>query len=112
MTNKHNLVPRLFLRGRKDPGRSWSRGSQILGAKLKLYLGRGGRRLRLLRLENYNFCVIVPGIKFKFATEILKDFVFTMTRLPTLVKREVGSDFSGHQGFNGNERTLFAVNIF
>jgi hypothetical protein len=23
-----NLVPRLFLRGRKDPGRSWSRGSQ------------------------------------------------------------------------------------
>ena len=58
-----NLVPRLFLRGRKDPGRSWSRGSQILGAKLKLYLGRGGRGVRLLRLENYNFCVIVSGDK-------------------------------------------------
>ena len=25
---------------RRDPGRSWSRGSQILDAKLKLYLGR------------------------------------------------------------------------
>ena len=60
---KCNLVPRLFLRGRKDPGRSWSRGSQILGAKLKLYLGRGGRGVRLLRLENYNFCVIVSGDK-------------------------------------------------
>jgi hypothetical protein len=58
-----NLVPRLFLRGRKDPGRSWSRGSQILGAKLKLYLGRGGRGVRLLRLENCNFCVIISGDK-------------------------------------------------
>ena len=48
-----NLVPRLFLRGRKDPGRSWSRATQILGGKLKQHLGRGGR---VLRLENYNLC--------------------------------------------------------
>ena len=38
-----NLVPRLFLWGRKDPGRSWSRATQILGGKLKKHLGRGGR---------------------------------------------------------------------
>ena len=50
---KVNLVPRLFLRGRKDPGRSWSRATQILGGKLKKHLGRGGR---VLRLENYNLC--------------------------------------------------------
>ena len=50
ITNKTiNLVPRLFLRGRKDPGRSWSRATQILGGKLKKHLGRGGR---VLRLEN------------------------------------------------------------
>ena len=48
-----NLVPRLFLRGRKDPGRSWSRATQILGGKLKKHLGRGGR---VLCLENYNLC--------------------------------------------------------
>ena len=48
-----NLVPRLFLRERKDPGRSWSRATQILGGKLKQHLGRGGR---VLRLENYNLC--------------------------------------------------------
>ena len=48
-----NLVPRLFLRGRKDPGRSWSRATQNLGGKLKKHLGRGGR---VLRLENYNLC--------------------------------------------------------
>ena len=48
-----NLVPRLFLRERKDPGRSWSRATQILGDKLKKHLGRGGR---VLRLENYNLC--------------------------------------------------------
>ena len=29
-----NLVPRLFLRGRKDPGRSWSRESPDFGDKL------------------------------------------------------------------------------
>ena len=52
-TPKINLVPRLFLRGRKDPGRSWSRATQILGGKLKKHLGRGGR---VLRLENYNLC--------------------------------------------------------
>jgi hypothetical protein len=34
-----------------------------MGAKLKLYLGRGGRAVRLLRLENYNLCVIVSGGK-------------------------------------------------
>jgi hypothetical protein len=48
---------------RKDPGNSWSRGSQILGAKLKLYLGRGGRGVNLFYLENYNLCVIVSGDK-------------------------------------------------
>ena len=48
-----NLVPRLFLRGRKDPGRSWSRATQNLGGKLKKHLGRGGR---VLHLENYNLC--------------------------------------------------------
>ena len=48
---------------RKDPGKSWSRGSQILGAKLKLYLGRGGRGVSLFYLENYNLCVIVSGDK-------------------------------------------------
>jgi hypothetical protein len=48
---------------REDPGNSWSGGSQILGAKLKLYLGRGGRRVRFLRLEIYNLCVIVSGDK-------------------------------------------------
>ena len=43
--------------------------------------------------------------------EILKDFVFIMTRpiiiecWVTLVKREVGSDFSGHKAF-GKESTL------
>ena len=50
---RHNLVPRLFLRGRKDPGRNWSRAIQIPGGKLKKHLGRGGR---VLRLENYNLC--------------------------------------------------------
>ena len=50
---KVNLVPRLFLRGRKDPGRSWSRATQNLGGKLKKHLGRGGR---VLRLESYNLC--------------------------------------------------------
>ena len=59
-----NLVPRLFLRGRKDPGRSWSRATQILGGKLKKHLGRGGR---VLRLENYNLCVQFLTIKFKFS---------------------------------------------
>jgi hypothetical protein len=47
----------------KDPGNSWTRGSQILGAKLKLYLGRGGRGVSLFYLENYNLCVIVSGDK-------------------------------------------------
>ena len=37
----------------KDPGRSWSRATQILGGKLKKHLRRGGR---VLRLENYNLC--------------------------------------------------------
>jgi hypothetical protein len=27
---------------RKDPGAGWSRGSQILGAKINCYSGRGG----------------------------------------------------------------------
>ena len=48
-----NLVPRLFLRGRKDPGRSLSRATQNLDGKLKKHLGRRGR---VLRLENYNLC--------------------------------------------------------
>ena len=39
--------------GRKDPGRSWSRATQILVNKMKKHLGRGGR---VLRLENYNLC--------------------------------------------------------
>ena len=47
---------------RKDPGRGWSRGSQILGAELKIHLGRGGRRarvscLKMLRLKLINLCV-------------------------------------------------------
>ena len=58
-----NLVPRLFHLEEERPGRSWSRGSQILGAKLKLYLERGGRGVRLLRLENYNLGVIVSDDK-------------------------------------------------
>ena len=49
-----NLVPRLFLRGRKDPGRSWSRATQILGGKLKKHLGRGGRVLRFEIYKNYS----------------------------------------------------------
>ena len=53
MRQHGNLVPRLFLRGRKDPGRSWLRATQILGGKLKQHLGRGGR---VLRLENHNLC--------------------------------------------------------
>jgi hypothetical protein len=48
---------------KKDPGNSWSRGSQILGAKLKLFLGRGGKGVHLLCFENYNLCVIVSGNK-------------------------------------------------
>ena len=59
-----NLVPRLFLRGRKDPGRSWSRATQILGGKLKKHLGRGGR---VLRFEIYNLCAYFLTIKFKFS---------------------------------------------
>ena len=64
MYNKTNLVPRLFLRGRKDPGRSWSRATQILGGKLKKHLGRGGR---VLRFEIYNLCAYLLTIKFKFS---------------------------------------------
>ena len=51
--------PGYSLFSRKNSGDSWSRGSQILGAKLKLYLGRGDRRVSLFYLENYNLCVIV-----------------------------------------------------
>jgi hypothetical protein len=29
-SERRNLIPRLFLRGRKDPGRSWSRGKSII----------------------------------------------------------------------------------
>jgi hypothetical protein len=38
-TVDYNLVPRLFLLLRKDPGWGWSRGTQILRAKIKLSLG-------------------------------------------------------------------------
>ena len=41
---------------RKDPGRGWSRGSQILGAKLKFRQGRGSRGVYCLYLKNCN-CV-------------------------------------------------------
>ena len=41
---------------RKDPGRGWSRGSQILGAKLKFCQGRSGRGVYCLYLKNCN-CV-------------------------------------------------------
>jgi hypothetical protein len=42
--------PGSSLFSRKDTGNSWSRGSQILGAKFKLYLGRGGRGVCLFVL--------------------------------------------------------------
>ena len=35
---------------RKYPGAGWSRGSQILGAEINCYLGRGGRS-DMLRIE-------------------------------------------------------------
>jgi hypothetical protein len=38
-------------------------GSQILGVKLKLYLGRDGRGVNLFYLKNYNLCVIAWGDK-------------------------------------------------
>ena len=43
-----------FMR-RKDPGQGWSCGSQILGAKLKFCLERGGRELP----KNSQKCVFV-----------------------------------------------------
>ena len=39
----NSLVPKLFLRGRKDPGRSWSREFPDFGDNWKCHLGRGGR---------------------------------------------------------------------
>ena len=41
---------------RKDPGQGWSRGSQILGAKLKYCQGRGGGGVYGLYLKNC-YCV-------------------------------------------------------
>jgi hypothetical protein len=35
---------------RKYPGAGWSRGSQILGAEINCYLGKGGN-IDLLRIE-------------------------------------------------------------
>ena len=40
---------------RKDPGWGWSRGSQILGAKLKFCQGSGGRGVYCLYLKYCNF---------------------------------------------------------
>ena len=51
-----NLVPRIFVRGSKDPGRGWSRGSQILGAKFQFTLLRGGRGVYWSCLKHCN-CV-------------------------------------------------------
>ena len=48
-----------FLRRKDAGGAGHMHDSQILGDKLKLYLGRDRRGVRLLRLEYYNLCVIV-----------------------------------------------------
>ena len=60
---------------RKDPGRGWSRGSQILGAELKIHLGRGGRGarvscLKMLRLKLINLCVFALFLLHKYIEEI------------------------------------------
>ena len=54
---------------RKDPGRSWSRATQILGGKLQLILGRGGGGarvscLKMLRLKLMNLCVSALCLRF------------------------------------------------
>ena len=88
-----NLVPRLFVRGSKDPGRSWSRVTQILRDKLKKHRGSGGRVVRLLRLENCNLCAQFLTLKFKFATrnhERIRIYCYTSTQLPLLKKLVLG----------------------
>jgi hypothetical protein len=113
--------PGSSLFSRKDPGNSWLCDSQILGAKLKLYLGRGGRGVCLLCLENYNLCVIVSGDKIYICNKkswnilylLSHDFLYIIECWVTLVKWEVGSDFSGHQGLATKARfAQFIVKIF
>ena len=74
LNKKDNLLPSfdttsypgsfLFAKTRrKYPGRSWSRATQILGGKLQLILGRGGRGghvscLKMLRLKLMNFAFL------------------------------------------------------
>ena len=86
MYNKTNLV----------------RATQILGGKLKKHLGRGGR---VLRFEIYNLCAYLLTIKFKFSArnhERIRIYHYMTISILimracwiTLVKRQVGSDFSG-----------------
>ena len=72
---------------RKDPGRGWSRGSQILGAKLKFCQGRSGRGVCCLYLR-IAILFLIRTIKFIFAIRDLEwknsqKYVFVyMTRLP------------------------------
>ena len=71
----------------------------------------------MIYLQNYNFCVIVSSIKFKFATRNPEIFCIYYHTHPyiiecwiTLVKHEVGSDFSVDQGLPTNARfAQFAV---
>jgi hypothetical protein len=102
---------------RKDPGNSWSRGSQILGAKLKLYLGRGGRGVCLFPLENCNLCVIVSGDKIYICNKKSRNILYVLSHVflyiiecwVTLVNREVGSDFSGNQGLATKARFALII---
>ena len=56
-TRVPNLVPRLFLRGRKDPGRSWSRDAY------KIDCQRGyGQSVKLHRLPLPDFTLPLQGV--------------------------------------------------
>jgi hypothetical protein len=105
-----NLVPRLFPLVEERPwlvlvtchaGFAWY--------KLKMSLGQGDRGARL---QNYNLCSCVCYIfglcnkkSGKISYLLWHDFLYIIECWVTLVKREVGSDFSGHNAF-GNESTL------
>jgi hypothetical protein len=80
-----NLVPRLFLRGRKDPGRSWSRGPKeidslrgsLLAGRCQAEAARNGLRPLLVksrftrteRTQNFDWSEVpLELISYKYLT--------------------------------------------
>ena len=68
----YNLVPRLFLRGRKDPDRSWSRGSQ------KINCLRGCGKSIILHASTSALNTSIAGVTTHTHVKILAKFDFCL----------------------------------